>query len=92
MPMPFGELLSTIKQYNAVYLCHGTGKPLSKVMKPGKSALVIVGPEGDFTPAELDAAKQAGCIFTSLGPTILRVETAGISAVAQLIGLSSKGL
>ncbi len=90
IPVPFAEVLSTIKTYNHAFLCHKTGQPLVKVYCECATALVIVGPEGDFTEAELAAAKEAGCTFVSLGPTILRTETAGIAAVAQIIALSQK--
>src|SRR5438270_6558905 len=43
-----------------------------------KSVLMLVGPEGDFTPAELALAKTHGCRPITLGPIILRVETAAI--------------
>ena len=89
-PIEFGKLLPTIKQYNHAFICHSSGQPLVKMYCECATALVIVGPEGDFTPAELDAAKEAGCTVVSLGPTTLRTETAGITAVAQIIALSQK--
>ncbi len=48
------------------------------------SALVLIGPEGDFTPAETDAAMAAGCQALSLGPLILRTETAAVYALSIL--------
>ena len=48
------------------------------------SALVLIGPEGDFTPDELTAAKSAGCLPLSLGPIILRTETAAVYALSIL--------
>ena len=47
-------------------------------------ALVLVGPEGDFTPAELALAKSAGCRPMTLGPIILRTETAAIYCLSVL--------
>ncbi len=89
-PIAFADLLDTVKQYNHVFICHKSGVPLAEAYDDCESVLVIVGPEGDFTPAELEAAKEAGCILVTLGPTILRTETAGIAAVAQIIALSQK--
>ena len=43
-----------------------------------RSVLMLVGPEGDFTPAELALARHHGCQPITLGPIILRVETAAI--------------
>jgi 16S rRNA (uracil1498-N3)-methyltransferase len=48
------------------------------------SALMLVGPEGDFTPAELALAKSHGCLPITLGPIILRVETAAIYCLSVL--------
>ena len=89
-PIKFADLLSTIKQYNHAFICHKTGQPFAKTFCECPGVLLIVGPEGDFTQAELDAAKEAGCTRVSLGPTILRTETAGIAAVAQIVGLENK--
>ena len=41
-----------------------------------RSVCVFVGPEGDFTPAELALAKSQGCRPITLGPIILLAETA----------------
>jgi 16S rRNA (uracil1498-N3)-methyltransferase len=49
-----------------------------------KGVLMMVGPEGDFTPAELALAKSNGCQPITLGPIILRVETAAIYCLSVL--------
>jgi 16S rRNA (uracil1498-N3)-methyltransferase len=49
-----------------------------------RSALILVGPEGDFTPAETSWAKSAGSIPVSLGPIVLRTETAAIYSLSVL--------
>jgi 16S rRNA (uracil1498-N3)-methyltransferase len=48
------------------------------------SVLMLVGPEGDFTPAELALARSHGCQPITLGPIILRVETAAIYCLSIL--------
>ena len=48
------------------------------------SVLILIGPEGDFTPAELDLAQSAGCVPLSLGPLVLRAETAALYALSIL--------
>src|SRR3954453_20389570 len=48
------------------------------------SVLMLVGPEGDFTPAELALARSHGCQPITLGPIILRVETAAIYCLSVL--------
>jgi 16S rRNA (uracil1498-N3)-methyltransferase len=49
-----------------------------------RSVLTLVGPEGDFTPAELSLARRHGCHPITLGPIILRVETAAIYCLSIL--------
>lgn len=49
-----------------------------------RSAVVLIGPEGDFTPSEVNAAKGAGCVPLGLGPIVLRTETAAIHALSIL--------
>jgi 16S rRNA (uracil1498-N3)-methyltransferase len=54
-------------------------------LKPGTPIVVMIGPEGDFTPAEIGMARAAGFIPVSLGKIILRAETAAffvLSAIA----------
>jgi len=48
------------------------------------SVIVMVGPEGDFTPAETALAKSAGAVAISLGPIILRTETAALYCLSVL--------
>ena len=48
---------------------------------PGRDTLVLIGPEGDFSPAEIDMALKAGFVPVSLGPSRLRTETAALVAV-----------
>ena len=60
---------------------YAAGHP--EVGKPA-SALILVGPEGDFTPAEIGLAKSAGCRPITLGPIVLRTETAAIYCLSVL--------
>jgi 16S rRNA (uracil1498-N3)-methyltransferase len=48
------------------------------------SVLMCIGPEGDFTPAELNLARSHGCRPITLGPIIPRVETAAIYCLSVL--------
>lgn len=49
-----------------------------------ESVAVLIGPEGDLTPAELDAALARGGLPVGFGPTVLRAETAAIFALSAL--------
>jgi 16S rRNA (uracil1498-N3)-methyltransferase len=46
--------------------------------------LMLIGPEGDFTPAEIALARTHGCLPITLGPIVLRVETAAIYCLSVL--------
>ncbi len=47
-----------------------------------KNILVLIGPEGDFSPSEVVLAKKAGFIPVTLGANVLRVETAAVAVVS----------
>jgi len=60
--------------------------PLSAILKGSKpnSISIFIGPEGDFSEQEIHMAKQEGCRICSLGPLVLRVETAAICVLSCL--------
>lgn len=63
--------------------CADTPLPhLKTILLPGKSTLVLIGPEGDFSPEEVRLAKENGFTEVSLGAARLRTETAGLLAVS----------
>ncbi len=49
-----------------------------------RRVLWLVGPEGDFSPAEVTAAVMAGAVPVTLGPLVLRCDTAAVAALAVL--------
>ncbi len=51
---------------------------------PISSATIFIGPEGDFTPEEYLLARAAGCQAISLGPIVLRTETAALYCLSVL--------
>src|SRR5471032_987451 len=55
--------------------------------QPPQAITLMVGPEGGFSEAEEKAALAAGAIGLSMGPRILRTETAGLTALATLSAL-----
>jgi len=71
-PVPVGELLATAT------LADPDGRPLD-----AGDTTVVVGPEGGWSRAELDAAWATA----SLGDTVLRVETAAVVAATLMVGL-----
>ncbi|MFZ6648348.1 16S rRNA (uracil(1498)-N(3))-methyltransferase [Undibacterium sp. TJN25] len=51
---------------------------------PPQAVTLMVGPEGGFSEAEEDLAIRQGVLALSMGPRILRTETAGLAAIAML--------
>ena len=49
-----------------------------------KNVVMLVGPEGEFNPEEIELTKTYGCIPITLGPIVLRVETAAIYCLSIL--------
>jgi 16S rRNA (uracil1498-N3)-methyltransferase len=58
---------------------------LTRRETPDKQVLLLVGPEGGWSPKEIEMAAGLGCELISLGPRILRTETAALVAISQLI-------
>ena len=64
-------------------------RPMREVLESARAAgqddaILLIGPEGDFSPAEYAAAMQTGYAPISLGPIILRVETAVFMALSSV--------
>lgn len=51
---------------------------------PPQAVALLIGPEGGFTDAEEDMAQRQGVLALSMGPRVLRTETAGLAALAAL--------
>jgi 16S rRNA (uracil1498-N3)-methyltransferase len=52
--------------------------------QPPRQVLWLIGPEGDFSPAEMTAAITSGCVPITLGPLVLRSDTAAVYALSIL--------
>jgi 16S rRNA (uracil1498-N3)-methyltransferase len=55
--------------------------------QPAQALTIMVGPEGGFSAAEEELALQRGAICVSMGPRVLRTETAGLAALAAIQAL-----
>jgi 16S rRNA (uracil1498-N3)-methyltransferase len=65
--------------------CEKTGKTSIKAeLKTGGRYLILIGPEGDFTTAEIDEALQNGFKAITLGESRLRTETAALEACFEV--------
>lgn len=63
----------------------GSPVPGRPAMGEGQAVTLAIGPEGGFSEVEAAAAFQAGWRPISLGPTILRVETAALAGAAAIL-------
>lgn len=61
-----------------------TGKITDQPVAQADSVVLIIGPEGGISPAELDAFTTAGAHLVRLGPEVLRTASAGMVALAAL--------
>jgi len=81
-PVTFGELISRKFQGQKFIAYCGTGSDdlLQNMYHQGEQALILIGPEGDFSPEEVVQAVKEDFIPVSLGSSRLRTETAGVVA------------
>ena len=63
------------------------GRQLSALPRPTGPVTLLVGPEGGFDEGEEQAARLAGFQPVTLGPRVLRAETAGLAAIAAAMAL-----
>ncbi len=68
-------------------LAPGAGEPLVAQPAPAGPVELLVGPEGGFSEREIDIAATIGCRALSLGPRVLRTETAPLAALAAMQAL-----
>ncbi|HEX4840773.1 MAG TPA: RsmE family RNA methyltransferase [bacterium] len=86
-PAPLHDVLVHIAGYNLiVMLWEGEqSRTMAQALAPladPASVAIIVGPEGGLAETEVDAAVARGAVPVTLGPLILRTETAGVVALA----------
>ncbi len=65
----------------------GADLPLAGVAKPGTKVCILIGPEGGFSQTEYEDAEVSGFKAVSLGPRVLRTETAAPAALAVMQSL-----
>lgn len=94
VPVAFQDYLATLRPTGARLTLVASLEEDSKSLKSLKackleaasSITCFVGPEGDFSATEYASLKDVGALSLSLGPTILRVETAVAAVLAQVRG------
>jgi 16S rRNA (uracil1498-N3)-methyltransferase len=89
-PVSLQQLLSTGDGTRRLYFADeaGDGDPAASVFVPGP-ALILIGPEGGFTDEERATVRAArNAVAISLGPRILRAETAALAALAGYMAIA----
>lgn len=83
LPVTLSELLATSASVQGL-VAHAGGEPAHRLpLSP--SCLLLVGPEGGFSPDEILRLEGAGWSKLCLGPHVLRAETAAIAGAAVLL-------
>jgi 16S rRNA (uracil1498-N3)-methyltransferase len=62
-----------------------SGEPIASFAPGPAPAMLAIGPEGGFAPAEISSFAEKSPVFLSLGPRILRLETAVVAALVRLV-------
>jgi len=86
-PIKFNQLVQTAPHpQKLIAHCEETGvkQALSTLQPVSASAIILIGPEGDFTPEEIQLALGNNFSAATLGNTRLRTETAGVVAASLL--------
>lgn len=82
VPLPFSDWLQQPDTMQSrLLLDPAADRRFRDVPAPAGGVVLLSGPEGGFSPHELAAARHAGCLGISLGPRILRTETAAPAAI-----------
>jgi 16S rRNA (uracil1498-N3)-methyltransferase len=85
-PISWKQALARFESENTLLCYEGGGEPIGRLVTPADTAVsLVVGPEGGFDPAEVEAVTAAGGRIATLGPRILRCETAPLAAIAVLM-------
>ena len=86
LPVSWKQALARFEKEYTLLCYEGGGQPIGQLVTPDHRAVsLVVGPEGGFDPAEVEAVLQAGGKIATLGPRILRCETAPLAAIAVLM-------
>lgn len=81
-PASLSDVLANAPEQRFVAWCDDDSPrhALPEVLKKHQNTLILIGPEGDFTPNEVHLCTQHECVPVSLGASRLRTETAGLYA------------
>jgi len=83
-PTPFDRVLAGEYDVRLMARPGGGSTDLGTQLRAASSVLVLIGPEGGWSDAEIAQSERAGCLPWSLGPHVLRIETAACAAAAVI--------
>lgn len=83
-PLTLSEWLSASTSSSRLVLAPGAEQPLARHPYNTKGFRLLIGPEGGLSETEIHQANESGYTSVSLGPRILRTETAAIAAISIL--------
>ena len=89
--LPFAQAVREAREAGGagIFFYEGGGTPLSSLVNgETRQASLFIGPEGGFDPSEVALARENGLVPATLGPRILRTETAPVAALAAVMLLS----
>ncbi|MGE5564527.1 MAG: 16S rRNA (uracil(1498)-N(3))-methyltransferase [Bacillota bacterium] len=87
-PLPLRRFVEELDPSRRLYFAdEGGGEPLASALSEGPAA-ILVGPEGGFTEDERAFVRGSGARAVSLGPRILRAETAALAALAAFMAIA----
>lgn len=87
--VPFRQALQDMSGQTVIVFYEGGGRPLRTLADAGmREAALVIGPEGGIDDREVEHLRAAGAAFATLGPRILRCETAPVAALAALMALT----
>lgn len=95
VPIEFKTMIENLVQYDLILVPYenqhniGLKKVIDDIkkninIKDMKKVAIIIGPEGGFETSEIETLRNNGSYIITLGPRILRTETAGFTAVSLI--------
>ena len=94
--VPFGDVITAIPAGEGYLIDPRGDAPLLSALRavdaPDARIAVVVGPQAGFSEGEVDLARRAGLAVCTLGPAVLRAETAAIAAVAVAAAAREAGV
>lgn len=89
-PITVKELLGRLESHGQVFVPweEEKGNGIRKYWQNARDVAIVIGPEGGMDEKEVSAMQKTGAVAVTLGPRILRTETAGMAAAVSLLTLS----